>query len=273
MAFTTRLATSDDYPIFARLFPELRVHDPMPDREHFAARMLPRVLLLEGDDGGAIGYAYWQRYDRTAHVVNVVVDPRVRGRGAGRALMDALRAHVAAIGCTRWYLNVKTDNTPALRLYERCGLVPEHGIWVLRITWAQIDTLPGAASPSVVAFVTTPADDPALGALYGYERDRLAQWRARPTTRLIALRDGGALAGFTAFDPTFPGAHPFRVAAPGLARPLLDGCRTAVPPGGYDYLHVTVEEHGALRDLFERAGATLDFALVQLGAALQAARR
>jgi GNAT superfamily N-acetyltransferase len=267
VAFTTRLATPDDYPIFARLFPELAVHDPLPAPEHFAQRMLPRVLLLL-DGETALGYAYWQRYDRTAHVVNVVIDPTARQRGAGLALMEALRAHVIEQGCERWYLNVKTDNTPALRLYNRCGLMLDHSIWALRLSWVQVDRLPGVSDGPVDAFVTTTADDEALMVSFGLERDRIALWRARPTTHLVALRRGGTLVGFTAFDPTFPGAHPFRVATLDLAHALLDACRAAIPLGGYDYLHVTVEKNMELRELLVAAGATVSFALVQLSAAL-----
>src|SRR5437773_2813151 len=101
MPLRTRVATAADYGAFARLFPELRVPDPLPSEEQFARRMLPRVLLLAGDDGETIGYAFWQRYGRMAHVVQVVVDPRTRGRGGGAALMEAVRVEVVRAGCSR----------------------------------------------------------------------------------------------------------------------------------------------------------------------------
>jgi GNAT superfamily N-acetyltransferase len=265
MAFVTRLATTADYPIFVRLFPELHVHDPLPTAEHFQERMLPRVLLLCENDA-AIGYTYWQRYGDTAHLVNIVTDPRVRGRGAGRALIDATRDLVARAGCTRWYLNVKRDNTPALRLYHQSGFVIEHETAALRMTWAQVDTLADAGAAE--AFVVTPADDDAIAARFALERERLAFWRTRPTARLVALRQGDALVGFAVFDPTFPGAHPFRVARPDLARALLDGCRAYADLGGRDFLHITVEANPPLRAALAAAGAVVTFELVQMGAAI-----
>ena len=88
MTFTVRPATRDDHPVFARLFDELGVPEPAPTPDEFADTMLPRVLVLcEG--GEALGYVYWQVYGAMAHVTNLVVEPRVRGRGAGKALMDA----------------------------------------------------------------------------------------------------------------------------------------------------------------------------------------
>jgi RimJ/RimL family protein N-acetyltransferase len=56
-----------------------------------------------------------------ANVWGVWVDPRARGRGAGRALMDAVIAHARAAGHRRLELTV-TDRSPAAEaLYERLG--------------------------------------------------------------------------------------------------------------------------------------------------------
>ena len=106
MTFSTRLATASDHPAFARLFPELGVADPLPEAERFSRHVLPRVLLL-CEDIQPVAYAFWQVHGRTAHVVQVVVDPRTRGRGAGRALLEALRSRLTSKGFARWYLNVK----------------------------------------------------------------------------------------------------------------------------------------------------------------------
>ena len=51
------------------------------------------------------------------------VDPRFRGAGVGRALVDAVIAHARAAGKKRVVLDVVADNTPAAGLYERAGFV------------------------------------------------------------------------------------------------------------------------------------------------------
>jgi GNAT superfamily N-acetyltransferase len=265
MAFTTRIATAADYPSFARLFPELRVDDPLPSAERFDRQMLPRVLLLgEGDE--TVGYAFWQVYGPTAHVVQIVVDPRARGRGAGRALLDAVRAAVTREACTRWYLNVKRDNVPALRLYERCGFRPELEIWAMRIAWAQVDALP--ESIGAVACTPMPDDDAAIAARFGLDRERLPLLRARPGTTLVALREEGSIVAFTAFDPAFPGAYPFRVARTELGRPLLDACRIHADLARFDFVRVAVEGDAALKDALCAVGAEISFALIQMGDAI-----
>jgi GNAT superfamily N-acetyltransferase len=265
MGLTTRVATAADYSSFARLFPELRVDDPLPTADRFTLQMLPRVLLLcEGDE--TVGYAFWQVYGPTAHVVQVVVDPRARGRGAGRALLDAVRAAVTREACTRWYLNVKRDNVPALRLYERCGFRPELEIWAMRITWAQVDALAGASN--TVACTPMPDDDAAIAARFGLDRERLPLLRARLGTTLVALREEGSVVAFAAFDPAFPGAYPFRVARAELARPLLDACRIHAELARFDFVRVAVEGDASLKDVLCAVGAEISFALVQMGAAL-----
>lgn len=265
MAFRTRAATAADYPSFARLFPELRVPDPVPSAEHFAAHVLPHVLLL-CDGAATLGYAHWRLYGRTAHVVNVVVDPSARGRGGGRVLLDAVRELVVRAGCTRWYLNVKRDNEPALRLYRACGLAVEHEAWALRLAWAQVDRLAGDGA--AVPLRPAPADDAAIAARFALDPERLALLRARPTTILTALREHDAWVAFTAFDPQFPGAYPFRVTRIGLARPLLDACRPHAALDRFDFLRLTIEGDAALKDVLLAAGADLAFSLLQLGAPL-----
>lgn len=267
MAFTIRIATAADYPLFARLFPELRVPDPLPDAEQFVRRMLPRVLLLSRDNE-AVGYAFWQLYGRTAHLVQVVVDPSARGCGAGRALMDSVRAAALAAGCTRWYLNVKRDNLPALRLYERCGFLIEHETWAMRIGWAQVDALVGDSTAAVMN--PQPADDATIATRFDVAAERLALLRARSGTVLVALRDHGGIVAFAAFDPAFPGAYPFRVARTGVARPLLEACRIHADLHRFDFLNLAVEGDARLKDALSAAGAQISFELVQMGASLTA---
>ena len=48
-----------------------------------------------------------------------------RGRGLGRALLEATLARADAVGITRVELRVRTDNEPAIGLYRSCGFVTE----------------------------------------------------------------------------------------------------------------------------------------------------
>src|SRR5262245_39336684 len=118
MSLTLRPGRAADYPLFASLFVELGVPEPPPPAVRFETVMLPRVLIAtDGDEG--IGYAFWQVYGELAHVVNVVVAPAARCRGVGRAIMEGVRSACQREGGTRWYLNVKQDNRPAIALYRR----------------------------------------------------------------------------------------------------------------------------------------------------------
>jgi GNAT superfamily N-acetyltransferase len=271
MSFFARPAVSDDHAAFARLFPELGVSDPLPTPEQFAARMVPHtVMLTEGSErGDPVGYGFWLLYGRTAHVVQIVVDPRVRGRGAGRALMEEVRRRVRAAGGRRWYLNVKQDNVAAMRLYEGCGLAIEQEGWAVKTRWTELATLTG---PRDVATPFTPskADDAALAAL-GVDEARVELLRARPGVVLLALAEGGRLAdggrvvAFAAFDPAFPGVYPVRVARVELAAALFDGLRAHAR---VDELNVFVEGDRGLYETLRGAGARLEHALYRMGATL-----
>jgi ribosomal protein S18 acetylase RimI-like enzyme len=59
--------------------------------------------------------------ERTAHLAQIVVDPRARGRGLGRALVESAIGAVAARGFERMTLLVAASNTRASTLYDRLG--------------------------------------------------------------------------------------------------------------------------------------------------------
>ncbi|WP_406104051.1 GNAT family N-acetyltransferase [Micromonospora globbae] len=102
----------------------------------FDPRMLETGQYLGVREGGELvavaGVHVWSPAYRVAALGNVTTHPRVRGRGLGTAVVAALcrrlRAHV-----THVTLNVRADNTPALRLYERLGFtrVADYGEYAL----------------------------------------------------------------------------------------------------------------------------------------------
>ncbi|MYX35183.1 MULTISPECIES: GNAT family N-acetyltransferase [unclassified Streptomyces] len=65
-------------------------------------------------DGGEVGELY-----------AIYVHPDRIGRGAGRALMDAVRARARERGFRSLRLWVLADNERALRFYDRCGFAPD----------------------------------------------------------------------------------------------------------------------------------------------------
>jgi hypothetical protein len=232
--------------------------------EHFHDNIEPRMVILE-EDGDALGYSFFRVYGTTAHVVHVVVDPRARGRGAGRALLDAVRARVVAEGCARWFLNVKQDNAPAIRLYERCGFAIEQEGWAVRTTWAALATLPEDVRQPA-PFTPTAADDAELATRLGVDLDRVALIRAKPgATVLLALREDRVPVAFGAFDPTFPGIYPLRVARLGVARALFDAMR---PHAIHEHVQLFIEGDCPLFEAVHAAGASLLHATFRMAASL-----
>ena len=265
MRLTTRQAVVDDYAAFVRLFPELGAPDPMPTLEQFSTRILPRAIVIE-DEARTCGYASWQVYGATAHVVQVVVDPAARGRGAGAALMRALRGRAVGEGCTRWYLNVKQDNASAIRLYERAGFARQFESFVTRIGWAQLATLGGDAG-DVTNGAVVASDDPEIAARFAIDGARLSLLRARGLV-MCGLSESGAIVGFAAFDPGFPMVYPLRVVRPSLARPLLWSLRRHADEARFDFIRMNIEGDRPLYEHLRAAGAELTFALYQMSSAL-----
>lgn len=72
-------------------------------------------------DGEVVGYAgMWLILDE-AHVTNIAVHSRHRGKGIGERLMLELIAIAKANGCRRMTLEVRRSNLPAQQLYAKLG--------------------------------------------------------------------------------------------------------------------------------------------------------
>lgn len=59
-----------------------------------------------------------------AELLRIAVAPRTRGRGLGRALLEACQRELAAEGMARLFLEVRAANAAAIRLYATCGWKP-----------------------------------------------------------------------------------------------------------------------------------------------------
>ncbi len=81
-----------------------------------------RALVLVAESGGAIvghGVAWWVMEE--AEVANVAVAPDARGLGVGGALLDLLLTRARTAGARTAFLEVRTSNEAALRLYRSRG--------------------------------------------------------------------------------------------------------------------------------------------------------
>jgi [ribosomal protein S18]-alanine N-acetyltransferase len=80
-----------------------------------------RYYLVADDDGVITGYAGLLVAANQADVVTLAVAAGQWGQGVGSALLEALLAEAVRRGCTEVFLEVRTDNTRAQRLYRRYG--------------------------------------------------------------------------------------------------------------------------------------------------------
>ncbi|MDI3290851.1 GNAT family N-acetyltransferase [Polyangium sp. 15x6] len=263
--FSARPATAADYDTYARLFPELGTDDPTLSREPWAAELMPHTLILEqGSD--IVGYAYVVVLKETGYVRHVVVAPEARGKGAGRALMQASAERFRAAGCSRWCLNVKVENTVAIALYSSLGLAKVYESTSMRIGWETLARLPGEEE-GITARVIDPREDAALEAAFGLPIGAITICRARAGWVLLRLVDAAqpeeARVGFACFNPSFPGSFPFRVAGPTLVRPLLEALRPHARPED-TFTQVVVEDDPETKHALVEAGASVRMEIMNM---------
>lgn len=258
-----RRASSDDYPAFARLFPELLVDDPIPTLDTWVSALAPSTFIAARADE-VLGYCYFQEYTDTGYIRNIVVAPDARRGGVGRALMLATSEHLRSRGKATWRLNVKPTNHAARSLYERMGLRTKYLAKALRLPWASARALPRSTATTRAL---TPDREPAVEARFDLPRGQLAAARAQQRVLLEAVSsDGEETIGLAAFDPKFPGAFPFRVSAMDALTPLLAAMREHVPAD--EHVNLVAEDDERLASVLESVGARLRDEILHMEGAL-----
>ena len=121
------LASPDAVRLVAALNAELAAMFPEPGATHFSLTSA-QVETGEGAfviayfDDAAVGCGAVRRLDQaTAELKRMYVDPSVRGRGIGRALVGALEREARLLGVSTVVLETGTRLAPAIRLYEAMG--------------------------------------------------------------------------------------------------------------------------------------------------------
>jgi RimJ/RimL family protein N-acetyltransferase len=123
-------------PAHAVTPPPAPPHPPFFDATHHPSQIVVAEYPGEGQErpGGVTGVVGYVRVvpptslASNAHVRQIqglVVDERVRGRGVGRALVEAACALARAQGARRITLRVLGDNIAARALYESAGFAVE----------------------------------------------------------------------------------------------------------------------------------------------------
>jgi GNAT superfamily N-acetyltransferase len=83
------------------------------------------LAVLEGRPMGLVHYLFhrtcWAIED-TCYLQDLYADPEVRGKGIGRALIEAVYAAADAGGAASVYWMTQDFNTTARRLYDRIGV-------------------------------------------------------------------------------------------------------------------------------------------------------
>ena len=258
---TIRPATAADYEAFARMFPELKTPDPTPSAATWERDLVPTTAIVEVD-GAVCGYCYVQTLADAGYVRHLVVTPEGRGKGLGRALMDAALGTFRAAGAREMHLNVDPTNTPAVRLYESLGLRVAYGTRAVRFDWSLVDRLPpksGAHGREL-----SREEHPAFEERFGMPKGLLAAQLAREGMCIIGLAgEDGAPLGVAAFNPPFPGAFPFKLAHEDWARPLLEAMRPRRSPLHAD-LQLVIENQPALAHRLVAEGARVVLDIVHM---------
>jgi len=121
------LESPDAARLITALNAELTAAFPEPGANHFSLSGAQveaggGAFVIAYLDDVAVGCGAVRRLDEaTAELKRMYVDPSVRGRGIGRAIVEALEREARLLGVTRIVLETGTRLAPAIGLYEAMG--------------------------------------------------------------------------------------------------------------------------------------------------------
>ena len=134
-----RLATADDAPVLGRLLHAFNAEfgERTPSAEVIAERAAPLIrsgdvtVLFVGDRPDGFAQLRFRSSLYTgaldAYLEELYVVPERRGRGLGRALLEATMQHARERGARRIDLNTSEDDVAARALYQRLGFTNREG--------------------------------------------------------------------------------------------------------------------------------------------------
>jgi ribosomal protein S18 acetylase RimI-like enzyme len=118
-----RPAGAEDVPIMAAIAASA-FGEPVREEEQALIRLMKdmsRATYLATQDGRPVGVIQSAISDGRAFIVHFAVRPNMQGQGIGRQMLMAIVRGLVNSG-SRWIsIEVETENTTALSLYERCG--------------------------------------------------------------------------------------------------------------------------------------------------------
>ena len=102
-----------EYPFPAELTASWRKADP--DIESY--------LLFDGERPVGYGEVWLDEEEDEVELARIIVDPKLRGHGAGRELIRALLVPALEAGYSEVFLRVRPENAVAIRTYHHTGFV------------------------------------------------------------------------------------------------------------------------------------------------------
>jgi ribosomal protein S18 acetylase RimI-like enzyme len=122
----TRPVTADDRETVALLHDELFANTHTPGATLVRSTDAHRPRLVAERDGRIAGYVAVERQpDGSGYIDFLGIDPAFRRQGIGSELIRAGVAALAELGCERFHLTVREDNTGARALYAGLGFEEE----------------------------------------------------------------------------------------------------------------------------------------------------
>lgn len=161
-----RPASREDSALILSFIMELAVYEKLAheviatpeilEETLFGSKAYAEVLIAEYD-GVAVAYALFFHSFSTfngrpgIYLEDVYVQPAMRGKGIGKALMSYLAKLAIERKCTRFEWSVLDWNAPSIAFYRSIGAQPMDGWTVQRVTGPALEALAALSSKGAIS--------------------------------------------------------------------------------------------------------------------------
>ena len=148
--------TADDVPLILQFIRDLAEYEKLSHlvvadeatlrAELFGQQPIAECVIAEYD-GAAVGFAlFFHNFStfvgrRGLYLEDLFVNPKMRGKGIGKALLVYLAQLAKARNCGRFEWSVLDWNEPSINFYQSLGAVPMNEWTTYRVTGEALDQL------------------------------------------------------------------------------------------------------------------------------------
>ncbi len=254
--------TADDWEKFHEMDSAIFPDEPLSKNSFLsglAGYKALTVIAIHKESKDFLGYYRIGVYGKEGHVYRIGVHPNFRRKKLGSVLLERSMTQLEKAGCTEYFLYVRADNEPAVKLYEKYGFEKEVDSHQFICPFKLLKGTPrgncrhvewGEVQLVCLRFELNPI--------------RIQQYFGQEDQHVLIFEVNRQQMGFARLTPSFPGAFPFIVKDSEYALDFIGHLKEHITNPEFDYVRLTFDGQPRLVEKLTQEKLTLNYKLLKM---------